>query len=446
MKLKTTTILLLILLMGLSLRLYNINTKSYWLDEETSIIFANKELNELIKNAETETHPPFYYLILKFWINLFGESETATRSLSVLFGVISIFMMYKISCLLFSKKVGLISSLILSISAFHIKYSQETRMYSLMVMLAITSMYFFIKTTQEKTFKTATYYIISSIFLLYSHMYGLFIIIAQNIYVLTMLLSSKLQGKIKLKKWIIIQSVIIIFFIPWIIILFKQLTRTATGEFGNIIWLTKPTITSLFMTLLNYTYYNSITIILLFILALISVRSGIKDNYLLILWFLTPILLPFLISFITPIYHAKYTIAASVAFYLLASNGISKIKNKKVSITVISSIIILSLISTVLYYQEDELEPWKDIANYIDKKAEKNDLIIVIPHYARHNLERYTAREDIKIIGKRNIISSDPDRIWFVVRYEEFDEDIEGYSLIEDEEYGKLTVYFFKKP
>jgi len=138
-------LLFTILLTGLILRFYNIDKKSYWLDEEISVRFSSLTIDGIIKNSISETHPPLYYLILHYWINLFGDSETSTRLLSAIFGIISIIMIYHIGKLLFSKEVGIISSLILAVSAFHIAYSQETRMYSLMSMLTLTSMYFFIK-------------------------------------------------------------------------------------------------------------------------------------------------------------------------------------------------------------------------------------------------------------------------------------------------------------
>jgi len=39
----------------------------------------------MLRLTALDTHPPFYYLILKMWGNLFGWGELALRSLSAIF-------------------------------------------------------------------------------------------------------------------------------------------------------------------------------------------------------------------------------------------------------------------------------------------------------------------------------------------------------------------------
>jgi len=88
-------ILLAILLMGLFLRIYDLSNESLWLDEGFSIRFANLSLYQIF--FLPETNPPLYYIILHWWINLFGDSEFSVRFPSVIFGFLSIFMVYKSS-------------------------------------------------------------------------------------------------------------------------------------------------------------------------------------------------------------------------------------------------------------------------------------------------------------------------------------------------------------
>jgi uncharacterized membrane protein len=90
---------------------------------------SNLNLFQIVENSAQSVHPPLYYVILHYWINLFGDTEFSTRFLSVIFGLFSIFMIYKVGTLLFNKNVGMLSSLLLALSVFHIQYSQEVRMY-----------------------------------------------------------------------------------------------------------------------------------------------------------------------------------------------------------------------------------------------------------------------------------------------------------------------------
>ena len=141
---KNKLILLLgILFIGLFLRVYDLGNESIWLDEGCSIRFANLNLSQIISVRDNGL-PPLYYIILHWWINLFGDSEFSIRFPSVIFSFLAIFMIYKIGNQIFDKDVGMLSSLLLGLSVFHIHYSQEARTYSLCVLLTLLSMYFFI--------------------------------------------------------------------------------------------------------------------------------------------------------------------------------------------------------------------------------------------------------------------------------------------------------------
>jgi len=104
-----------ILLSGFVLRLIAIN-QSLWIDEATSALVTRMSLVDLFgKFLPGDFHPPFYYLLLKFWSNLFGSSEVALRSLSILFGLATIYLVYKLG--------GRIAALLMATSGLHIYYS-----------------------------------------------------------------------------------------------------------------------------------------------------------------------------------------------------------------------------------------------------------------------------------------------------------------------------------
>lgn len=55
-------------------------TQSLWRDEAFSILVAEKPVAAFFGKLSFE--PPVYYILLHFWMKIFGESEIATRSLS----------------------------------------------------------------------------------------------------------------------------------------------------------------------------------------------------------------------------------------------------------------------------------------------------------------------------------------------------------------------------
>ena len=80
----------LILLVALVLRLVSLN-QSLWLDEATSALVVRMSVGDMFARfLPGDFHPPLYYLILKFWVSIFGNSEISLRMPSVIFGVITI--------------------------------------------------------------------------------------------------------------------------------------------------------------------------------------------------------------------------------------------------------------------------------------------------------------------------------------------------------------------
>lgn len=135
----------LILLLGLSSRIYNLSTESYWMDEAFSVHHAAlNDFSSLNYNvAMTEAAPMGYYLLLHYWISFFGSTEFIVRMLSVLFGVLSIGVLYFVVRLFFDLNVSLLAAFLMAISMEQVLFSQEARIYSLFTFLTLVMVYFF---------------------------------------------------------------------------------------------------------------------------------------------------------------------------------------------------------------------------------------------------------------------------------------------------------------
>ena len=129
----------IIVLLALILRLISLN-QSLWLDEATSALVARDYSWNLIfgQFLPGDFHPPLYYMLLKIWGLFFGTSEIALRSLSVVAGVATVYLVYKIVN-------ATTAALLLATSGLHIYFSQEVRMYQLASFFVALAVYFFVK-------------------------------------------------------------------------------------------------------------------------------------------------------------------------------------------------------------------------------------------------------------------------------------------------------------
>lgn len=415
----TGLILLLILSLGAVLRIVNLGSDSIWLDEAYSVQFAHLPLPQLLdETARSDVHPPLYYILLHFWLNLFGDSEAATRALSVLFGLLAILMIYMVAALLFDRATGLLSALLLALSLFHIEFAQEARMYTLLALLALCSFYFFLKLCAETRAVALIGYVVSTSLLMHTHVYGFFIIAAENLFFFSLYFSRRELFKRLLVRWLLMQAALAVLFLPWLSVMLQQFKRVQRG-----FWIPRPTLDFLRLTWMLYA--GSALLSWLFIplvaLGLIpqrrrgnthnteehtsvpaatarkSVFSGREKTWLLLLWLLSPIVIPFVLSqFLSSIYLPKYTIAASAAFLILAARGIMSIGADRVRVLLVALILGLSLVNMRAYWSAPHKDFWREAASYFDRTARDGDLVLFNQGDGQVPFRYYSKRNDVQ--------------------------------------------------
>jgi len=128
-------------MLGLLLRLPTLASRSLWLDETYSAWFSALTLHQLWTDVPRyETHPPMYYSMLAGWRQLFGATEAALRSLSVLASVLTIAAVACAGRVLRSLPGGdvtaLVAALFLAVNTGSIAYAQQARPYALETLFA----------------------------------------------------------------------------------------------------------------------------------------------------------------------------------------------------------------------------------------------------------------------------------------------------------------------
>ena len=133
---------LLTTLVGAGLRLLFLGKNGMWLDETFSVWLANQNLPDMLGwVAALDGHPPLYYLLLHGWIAHQGDAPYTARLLSVLFGTLTIPIMYLAGKRIAGVMMGLAAAVLLAFSPFNIYYAQEARMYTLLTFNAAVAIY-----------------------------------------------------------------------------------------------------------------------------------------------------------------------------------------------------------------------------------------------------------------------------------------------------------------
>ena len=106
------------------MRLHDLGRLSLWLDEGITALKMRFSVGELFRYTEVDNVPPLYYLILHVlgpWVH----SDFSLRLPSALLGVATVLVLFYIGRLLFNQRTALLASLFLSLSTFHVWFSQE---------------------------------------------------------------------------------------------------------------------------------------------------------------------------------------------------------------------------------------------------------------------------------------------------------------------------------
>ncbi len=138
------------ILLAALLRFHALGAQSLWNDEGNTLRLIQRALPELLSAASRDIHPPLYYLLLKAWSALTGESEFALRAFSALSGILSVACAYALGAALFARGVGTLTAFLCALNTFSLYYSQEARMYAFLALMAALSMLCLVKWLESR--------------------------------------------------------------------------------------------------------------------------------------------------------------------------------------------------------------------------------------------------------------------------------------------------------
>jgi len=388
------SLLFLILIIGFTLRVTNLGVHDLWYDEVITY-----KCSQYPSTLNITAHHSPYYLILHLWTNLFGESEFSLRFSSLIFGFFSIILIYLLVNLIFDKKTSLLSAFLLSISPFHIWYSQEVGFYSLRVFLLLCSACLLILALRRQKLYIWLCFIFSIALTLHIDYHSIFIFLATG----SMLFFSKYRDSFI--KWVYATSIGIGIFY------FLRFYNSALNSFSmspilsitwikDYFWIPKPSLKSLWITFENfnlgytaskYTYlFSMIIIIPVFLKSIIQVRNRyIKGKVLYVLFLLNfPLITVFIISQWVPIYLDRAFIGLSTFYYIIVAVCFTHIKNRLFKFTVMGFFVVtvcLSLYNYYTGYMPSPLnhhvgvhmkKPFKNVVKSVGKDFSKEDKIV----------------------------------------------------------------------
>jgi hypothetical protein len=334
---------------GIFLRLYNINYENLWYDEILSFWIADPEISikESLKRHRSIEQVPFLFnFILKFLFKIFSYEPSVGRYLSLIFNFLGIVFIIKIFKQLKKNNSHILGLFLLCTNIYLIGYSQELRVYSMMLFLCSLNLWLYVfilqknKKSKKISFSLSISFILSQILMIISHPFCLIVFFSTSIF--SLLNYLKFNVNIKLINYSIL--ITIIFSIIYFLIYVKKID-TYPG------WIVQPDIkfytnfyfSKFFGSRLVGLIHLIILIYLLFIFRKKFKNEFFNLNIFLIILFLS-YFLPMLFGYLfRPIIFPRYIIFVLIPIIVLLAFLVFEIKNKITKNILITIIITLTL-------------------------------------------------------------------------------------------------------
>jgi mannosyltransferase len=134
-RVRTLCVAAAVLVVAFSVFLRFYTTSKLWLDEALTVDRSSLPLGSIAGSLKQDGAPPLYYYLLHFWMELFGQSAFATRSLSGVIGVATLPVAWLAGKRLGGRPVAWVTLLLVATAPFAVFYATSARMYALAILL-----------------------------------------------------------------------------------------------------------------------------------------------------------------------------------------------------------------------------------------------------------------------------------------------------------------------
>jgi hypothetical protein len=226
----------LVAILFIALRFWKINAYSIWGGEAFSMIGAKQDWQGMFAYVIADiVHPPLFYILLKLWITLGGESVLWLKLLPVLSGIALVVPFYFLCRELgFQRPEMSLALFLAAVNGYIIHYAQELRMYSLFTFLSLCSFWLFMRFFNSTTGTTRKLAVLILVNLLniFTHYYGWVVVGVEFLFLL-------IWQRHKLLNFGLSASSLFVVFAPWANQVIQQ-AQSIGGLDRNLDWIPKP--------------------------------------------------------------------------------------------------------------------------------------------------------------------------------------------------------------
>lgn len=373
----------------ISLILLNILLKAIYLDypvfghdEPFTLFRIQQTYTELLTALADNNHPPLWETLMWVWHRLVGYNVSLLRILPLICSISAVLMLFELGRRFHSFTTGLMASTAFSFSNFFILLSHDIRSYSLLSFLGLVFVYAYLMWRQSGSTKAWLIFSLVGLQLIYTHYFGLFILLAVGAHALFLSRERRTQ------KGILLSAVLIAMgYIPQILMVSNRFVQKV--EKGH--WLAEPSFEYLFNLLkvffnLPVVSVGVLLLLLLFLWQLIKRRDSIVGlKGVVVVIFPTIYLINWLVSQYQSIFYDRY-VSFSIPFaFLLIAIAINELKIKQLVRSGLFLVFIGGMIGG-LQLKPSRANSYRELAAYLHQRDIDKVAVRVHPKWALQEL------------------------------------------------------------
>ena len=386
---------------GSALRFDNLSALELSADESASWAAASAPTVAEVIARQPSLNPgelPVHDLILHGWMALFGSSLPAMRSLSAVFGVVSIVLLYLVVCELFASAgddalvVAGLAALVFAVNLVTVKYSREARMYPLMLAAILAQVTTFLRTLRVGGVASYAALVVLTAIAIASNFAAVLIPATEGLWLLYVIARARRRpdDATARRAWTMAIALAAagLILVPK---LFTSLHAASAGHLGG--WRKLPDLFAPFALFNKAT--GSFAFPVLALLATWGVvrewRRGPRDAVAFaLLWMWAPPLMMVAASYsIAPVFVERYALSSFVPFFILVALGIFELPGYLVRGGALALAVAFSIGHIVSYDRKPHDAQYREAIAAADSALEPGEVMTVVPAYAIEVLRYY---------------------------------------------------------
>jgi mannosyltransferase len=353
------TILLLIVWLGFSLRVYRLDAQEIWGDESVSVSARRLKVTEVLL-GKTDVHPPLYFFTLREAMLPAGTSVFSIRFVSAFWGVLIVPLVYRIGKRAVGGAVGELAAVIAAVAALQVFYSQEARMYTMATAWAAASLWCAVELLRRTPFARAgrrvgdtctcaarkrkcrcegwwIAFIVTSLIGMYTHYFVTFVVIAEGL----ALLGAARRDRKMFTRLAVATAVVSVIYAPWIPIQRQYAATQAYARWnlltpGVFIDVVRQTLISWSVIAYNVqptrmfpgANWGTVVVVAFALVGAIAViRARRVEAALMLLCVVVVLVLGWAINPILPVFQDRYLMIGTPAYLVLVAVGLQQVSN-----------------------------------------------------------------------------------------------------------------------